>query len=88
MRPVANAFGTSVSTTATRGFGRSAIAQSRSTIACSSGACSGETIFAPEAASASLSDVQYWTAASPITITSIGASPTLSTEKRTTAKMT
>ncbi len=57
LRPVAKAFGTSVSTTATRGLGRLAIAQSRSTMACSSGACSGVTIFAPEAASASLSDV-------------------------------
>ena len=33
------------------------MAHSRSTIACSSGASSGETIFAPEAASASLSEV-------------------------------
>ncbi len=57
LRPVANAFGTSVSTTAMRGFGRFAIAQSRSTIACRSGASSGETTFAPEAASASLSEV-------------------------------
>ena len=56
-RPVAKAFGTSVSTTAIRGLGRFAIAQSRSTIACSSGASSCETIFAPEAARASLSDV-------------------------------
>ena len=38
LRPVANAFGTGVSMIATRGFGRSAIAQSRSIIACSSGA--------------------------------------------------
>ena len=37
-RPVANAFGTSLSTTAIRGFGRFAIAQRRSTIAWSSGA--------------------------------------------------
>ena len=36
LRPVANAFGTSVGMIATRGFGRSAMAQSRSTIACSS----------------------------------------------------
>ena len=40
LRPVANAFGTSLWTTAMRGFGRFAIAQSRSTIACSSGASS------------------------------------------------
>ena len=88
LRPVANAFGTDVSITAIRGFGRLAIAQSRSTIACSSGASSAETIFAPDAASAILSDVQYWTTAIPITITSIGASPTFSTEKRTTANTT
>ena len=56
-RPVANAFGTSLSTTAMRGFGRFAIAQSRSTIACSSGASSAVTTFAPDAASASLSEV-------------------------------
>ncbi len=57
LRPVANAFGTSVSTTATRGFGSPAIAHSRSTMACSSGASCSETIFAPDAASASLSEV-------------------------------
>ena len=62
-----------VGMTAIRGFGRSAIAQSRSTIACRSGASWAETIFAPEAARASLSDVQYWTAAIPTTITIIGA---------------
>ena len=56
-RPVANAFGTSVSTIATRGFWISAIAASRSTIACSCGASSGLTIFAPDAFSASLSEV-------------------------------
>ena len=51
--------------TATRGFGRSAIAQRRSTIACSSGACSGVTTFARDAASAILSEVKYWRNASP-----------------------
>ena len=64
LRPVANAFGTSVGMMATRGFGRSAIAQSRSTMSCSSGACSRSTTFAPEAASAILSDVKYWRNAS------------------------
>ena len=39
-RPVAKAFGTGVSMIATFGFGRSAIAQSRSTMSCSSGASS------------------------------------------------
>ena len=71
LRPVANAFGMSVGITATRGFGRSASAQSRSTIACSSGACSGSTTLAPEVASAILSEVKYWKSASPPTITTI-----------------
>ena len=88
LRPVANAFGTSVGMTAMRGFGRPAIAQSRSTIACSSGASCCETIFAPDAARASLSEVQYWKTAMPTTITSIGTSPTFSTWSRTTAKTT
>ena len=38
LRPVANAFGTSVGMIATRGLGRSAIAQSRSIMSCSAGA--------------------------------------------------
>src|SRR5919206_251431 len=53
LRPVAKAFGTSVSTTATRGFGRSDMAHSRSTMSCSSGASCRSTIFAPEAATTS-----------------------------------
>ena len=73
---MANAFGTLLGTIATRGFGRFAIAQRRSTVAWSSGASSGVTIFAPEAASATLSDVQYCTAAIPTMITSIGTRPT------------
>ena len=56
-RLCAKAFGTSVSITATFGFGRSAIAQSRSTIAWSSGASFSDTTLAPAALSASLSDV-------------------------------
>ncbi len=88
LRPVAKAFGTSVGMTATRGFGRSASAQSRSTIACRSGASSGVTIFAPDAASATLSAVQYCTTAIRTMITSIGARPTFSTLKRTRAKPT
>ncbi len=43
LRPVANAFGTSVSAIATFGFGASDIAQMRSMTPCSSGASSGET---------------------------------------------
>ncbi len=57
LRPVAKAFGTSDGMIATRGFGRPARAQSRSTIACRSGASCSETIFAPEARSASLSEL-------------------------------
>ncbi len=56
-RPVANAFGTGVSMIAIFGFGRSAIAQRRSTTSCSAGASSRVTTFAPAAASASLSEV-------------------------------
>lgn len=41
LRPVANAFGTSLSAMATLGFGMSASAQIRSMVPCSSGACSG-----------------------------------------------
>ena len=57
LRPVANAFGTSVSITAIFGFGRSASAQSRSTMSCSSGAWSRSTTFAPEASSASFAEL-------------------------------
>ena len=88
LRPVANAFGTGVSMIATRGFGRSAIAQRRAIIACSSGASLSSTTFAPEALSASLSEVKYWKSARPRTITSIATKPTFSTENRTTAKTT
>src|SRR5712691_7931042 len=63
LRPVANAFGTSLSISAIRGFGRSAIAHRRSTMSWSSGAWLRSTIFAPAAASATLSAVQYFTAA-------------------------
>ena len=74
-RPVANAFGTSLSITATLGFGRSAIAASRSTIACSSGASCSVTIFAPDAFSASLSEVKYWKNARAPRIRIIGDDP-------------
>ena len=56
---------------ATRGLGRSAIAQSRSTMSCNSGAWSRSTTFAPEAASASLSEVKYWKKAIATTINEI-----------------
>ncbi len=47
LRPVANAFGRSMSEMATRGFGMSARAHTRSTAPCSSGACSRVTSRAP-----------------------------------------
>ena len=46
-RPIAKAFGTSVSATAIFGLGRSAWMQRRSIIACRPGASSGETSLAP-----------------------------------------
>ena len=79
LRPVAKAFGTSLSMIATRGFCRSASAHSRSIMSCSSGASSRSTIFAPAALSASLSEVKYWKNANPPTITSISTRPALST---------
>ena len=88
LRPVAKAFGTSLSITATFGLGRSAIAHSRSIIVCSSGASCSLTTLAPDAARASLSEVKYWKNASPTTISSIGMRPTFRTWKRTTAKPT
>ena len=56
VRPVAKAFGTSESAMPTRGFSMSAIAQIRSTIACSCGACSGVTTTARMADMASESE--------------------------------
>ena len=59
LRPVAKAFGMSVSAIATRGLGMSASAHSRSTIACSraaSGSSVGLTSCAPAVASAILSE--------------------------------
>ncbi len=64
-RPSANAFGIAVLATATFGFGRSACTHRRSIIACSCGASCGVTMRAPMAASASLSDANRLTAASP-----------------------
>ena len=77
-----------MSITATFGFGRSAIAQSRSTMAWSSGASCSVTIFAPEALRASLSEVKYWKKARPPMINTIGTIPTLRYEMRTAAKTT
>ena len=55
-RPVANAFGMSVSAIAIVGFGRSACTQRRSTSAWRPGASDGEASCAPIARRASLSD--------------------------------
>ncbi len=60
LRPVAKAFGTSMSAIATRGLGMSAIAHSRSIIPCSSGASVGDTSRARIALIASLSEKYHW----------------------------
>ena len=59
-RPVANALGTDVSATPTRGLGMSASAQSRSIMPCSSGASSGVTSRARIAFIATLSELYHW----------------------------
>ncbi len=56
LRPVAKAFGMFELAMATRGFGMSASAQSRSTMPCSSGASCGVTSRAPAVRSAILSE--------------------------------
>jgi len=61
-RPIANAFGIALCITPTRGLGRSAWMQSRSIIACSSGASCGETSRTPMARSAILSEKNTWAA--------------------------
>ena len=88
LRPVAKALGTSVSTIAIFGLGRSASAQSRSTMSCNSGAWSRSTTFAPAAASASLSEVKYWKKAIAAMITSIPTQPTPVNWNSTTANST
>ncbi len=69
VRPVAKAFGMSVTATATRGLGMSASTQSRSIMACSSGACSGVTSLPPMDLSASRSEKYHWPHAMPRVIT-------------------
>src|SRR5215218_7289987 len=59
-RPVAKALGRSESDTATLGLGMSARAQSRSTIWCSSGACSGDTSRPRIEDRAIRSEKKYW----------------------------
>ena len=88
LRPVANAFGMSVGTIATRGMGSPAVMHSRWMTACSSGASAWLTIFAPDDARAILSLVQYWTTSMPPPIRMIGMSPRLNACARTTKKMT
>ncbi len=87
VRPVANAFGMSVSAMATMGLGMSAIAQSRSTMACSWGACSGATTRACIENSASRSENHHCpTADTPaISRTKVADNPTqISTAMSTT----
>ena len=88
MRPVANAFGTSVSMIATLGFGRSAMAQSRSTMSCSAGAWSRSTTFAPEAAQRELVRREVLEERQPDHDHEHRDDPTFSTWNRTTANMT
>ena len=65
LRPVANALGMSVSAMATAGLGMSAIAHSRSTMACSCGACSGVTTRADIENRATRSEKYHWAHAEP-----------------------
>ena len=74
-RPSAKAFGMSMSATAIFGLGRSAWMQSRSIIACSPGASSGETSLAPIADSASLSEKKSCANESAPMITTIRTMP-------------
>src|SRR3954469_19644400 len=74
-RPIANALGISVSAIAIRGFGRSACTHRRSTTACSPGASDGDTMCAPIARSASLSERNSCASASPPTTTSMTTAP-------------
>src|ERR671910_1792523 len=60
LRPVAKALGRSESAIATLGLGMSARAQSRSTVWCSSGACSGDTPRPRIADRARRSEKKYW----------------------------
>ena len=69
LRPVANAFGTSVCAMATLGLGMSASAHRRSITPCSCGACSGVTSLACMAYMAILSLNQYWQKRSTAAIT-------------------
>src|SRR6478735_8627730 len=64
-RPVANAFGNSVSAIPTRGLGMSASTHSRSIIACSSGASSGVTSRARIAFIATESELYHWNHTTP-----------------------
>src|SRR5262245_8077886 len=73
LRPVAKALGMSVSAIATFGLGMSARAQSRSTIWCSSGACSGDTSCPRIADRASRSEKKYWTNRNPPAIRTISS---------------
>src|SRR5215218_4956015 len=87
LRPVAKALGRSVSAMATLGLGMSARAQSRSTVWCSSGACSGDTSWPRMAARARRSEKKYWKNRKPPAITTISTQLfriAMSTATRTT----
>lgn len=74
-RPVANAFGTAMSATPTRGLGMSARAQSRSIIPCSSGASSGDTSRARMARMATLSELHHCQNAMPTAMSATATAP-------------
>ena len=74
--PAANAFGRSISDTATRGLGRSASWQSRSIMAWSSGCSSGVVTFARIEARAILSPNRSCAMAKAAAITSTVTAPT------------
>src|SRR4029450_13548597 len=87
LRPVAKALGRSVSAIATLGLGMSARAQSRSTIWCSSGACSGDTSCPRIAARAIRSEKKYWKNRNPPAIRTMSIqlfSSTMRTATKTT----
>src|SRR5215211_2079677 len=89
LRPVAKALGRSESAMATRGLGMSARAQSRSTIWCSSGACSGDTSRPRIDARAMRSEKKYWKNRNPPAISSTSGryargSTAISTATKTT----
>lgn len=88
LRPVAKAFGTSLSAMATFGFSMSARAQIRSTAPCSSGACSRVTCRAPIPYAAMESLNQNWATKSPPTSSTISGQEPRATASSTPTRTT